>query len=299
MMAGLRARKEWQLAQVLPRADRALAVGWWTVLVLRGLLPAAFAVAMGALVGAVQQGQPLTAPLAAMGVVFVSMQVLSPVHQALGANLGNRTAAWLYDELTRACVKPPGVGHLESPKLVGDLTMARDFDLGISGPPMSISMDFIARELVEMVGGLASAAVLAFYAWWAPLVLAGAWARHPLAAARERRCGATARPTRCERPSATPSTRTGWRSIRRPPRSCASSAWRTGRSSGFRERRRRLFDLRWHATRLRERPVRLEPAAGAGGERARLLRRSGSPRPTAACPSTGSSPSRAPPSAPA
>lgn len=254
MMAGLRARKEWQLAQVLPRADRALAVGWWTVLVLRGLLPAAFAVAMGVLVGAVQQGQPLTAPLVAMGIVFVAMQVLSPVHQALGANLGNRTAAWLYDELTRACVKPPGVGHLESPKLVGDLTMARDFDLGISGPPMSISMDFIARELVEMVGGLASAAVLAFYAWWAPLLLAGAWgATHWLL----RESGVWRDRETEEVREAQRHAEYAYRLAVDPPaakelRLFGLADWTI---DGFRERRRRLFDLRWHATRLRERPV--------------------------------------------
>ena len=67
------------------------------------------------------------------------------------------------------------MGHLEDPRLTTDLAMARDFDLGISGPPMSISMDFIASGLVEMVGGLLSAAVLAAYAWWAPILLAGAW----------------------------------------------------------------------------------------------------------------------------
>ena len=53
--------------------------------------------------------------------------------------------------------------------------VARDFDLGITVPPLAISMDFIAGGLVQMIGGLASAAVLAAYAWWARLVLAGAW----------------------------------------------------------------------------------------------------------------------------
>ena len=67
------------------------------------------------------------------------------------------------------------MGHLEDPRLTGDFAMARDFDLGISGPPLSISMDFIAGGLVEMVAGLTSAIVLAAYAWWAPIVLAGAW----------------------------------------------------------------------------------------------------------------------------
>ena len=49
MLSRLRARKEWQFFGVLVKADRALALAWWTALVLRGLLPAAFAIAMGAL----------------------------------------------------------------------------------------------------------------------------------------------------------------------------------------------------------------------------------------------------------
>jgi ATP-binding cassette subfamily B protein len=53
--------------------------------------------------------------------------------------------------------------------------MARDFDLAISGPPLTLSMDFIASGLVELIGGLAAAALLAWYAWWAPLLLGGAW----------------------------------------------------------------------------------------------------------------------------
>ena len=71
-----------------------------------------------------------------VGVVFVLLQVLTPIHQAVGANLGDRTAAWLYDRLTEACVRPPGMGHLEDPKLTNDLTVARDFDLGMTGPPL-------------------------------------------------------------------------------------------------------------------------------------------------------------------
>jgi ABC-type multidrug transport system fused ATPase/permease subunit len=93
----------------------------------------------------------------------------------VSANLGDCTAAWLYDRLTEACVRPPGMGHLEDPKLTNDLTVARDFDLGMTGPPLSISMDFIAGGLIEMIAGLAFAAVLAGYRWWAALVLGGAW----------------------------------------------------------------------------------------------------------------------------
>src|SRR6185503_5180327 len=174
-MGRLQTRNEWIFAGVLFKADATLATVWWAFLILRGLLPALFALAMGALVGAVERREPLTTPLAVVGLVFVLLQVLTPIHQATGANLGSRTSVWLYDRLTAACVAPPGMGHLENPALTTDLTMARDFDLGISGPPMSISMDFIAGGLVEMIGGLASAAVLAAYSWWAPFLLVVAW----------------------------------------------------------------------------------------------------------------------------
>jgi ATP-binding cassette, subfamily B, bacterial len=254
MIDRLRARDEWKFAGVLREADRSLTVAWWALLILRGVLPALFAIAMGGLVQAVQQAGNLAAPLGLVGTVFVLLQVLSPIHQAVGANLGSRTAAWLYDRLTTACVRPPGMGHLENPKLTTDLTMARDFDLGITGPPMFISMDFIAGGLVEFIGGLASAVVLAGFAWWAPLLLAGAWlATHWLlresAVWRDRNTD--------EVRAAQRHADYGYKLAVEPPaakelRLFGLADWIV---DGFRAQRRRLFELRWQATRLRERPV--------------------------------------------
>ena len=175
MLARLRERQELRLAAALWQADRPMATGWWGLLAARGLLPAGFAIATGLLVAAVERGSGLAAPLITVAVVFVLMQVLGPLHTALSANLGDRTAAWLYDELTRACVAVPGIGHLEDPELATDLQVARDFDRGMTGPPLSISMDFIASGLVNMVAGLAQACVLFGFAWWAPPALAGGW----------------------------------------------------------------------------------------------------------------------------
>ena len=79
MIERLRARKEWKFLGVLLRADRPLAIAWWSVLLLRGLLPALFSIAMGVLVGAVQRGDSLTIPLGMAGAVFVLLQVLSPL----------------------------------------------------------------------------------------------------------------------------------------------------------------------------------------------------------------------------
>ena len=172
----LRERPEWKFFSVFPKAHGPLAAAWWFVLVLRGALPAAFAIAVGILVRAVQDGGGLVPALMLVGTVFVLLQVLTPLHQAISANLGDRTAAWLYDTLTTASITPPGLGHLEDPKLTSDLTVARDFDLGMTGPPLSISIDFVAGGLVELFGGIACVLILFGFSWWAPLLLAGAWA---------------------------------------------------------------------------------------------------------------------------
>jgi len=247
-------RKEWKFFGVLPKAAPGLAAAWWAVLLLRGILPAAFAIAMGVLVGAVQREDHLLGPLAFAGTIFLLLQVLGPVHQAVSANLGDRTAAWLYDRLTEACVRPPGMGHLEDSKLTSDLTVARDFDLGMTGPPLSISMDFISSGMVEMIGGVASAVILARYAWWAPIVLAGAW----LATHRLLRESAIWHDRNTEEVRAAQRDADyAYRLAVDPPASkelrlFGLARWTIHR---FIARRTRLHELQYAATRLRERPV--------------------------------------------
>ncbi len=170
----------------LHRADGPLGVAWWVLVVVRAVLPRA--VRGGdrcgrrrRAVGRRPDGRP-----GRMGVVFVLLQVVAPLHQAVGENLGNRLSAWLYDRLTEACAGPPGIGHLEDPGLSGDLVVAREFDNGVAGPPMEVSLPFIAVGLVDLGAGLASAVVLVGLAWWAPLVLGGRLAGDALAAGRER-----------------------------------------------------------------------------------------------------------------
>jgi ATP-binding cassette, subfamily B, bacterial len=254
MLQRLRNRKEWKFFGVLPKADRTLALTWWAVLLLQGMLPAAFAITMGVLVGAVEQDESLATPLTLVGVVFILMHVLAPVHKALSANLGDRTAAWLYDRLTEACIRPPGMGHLEDPRLTNDLTVARDFDLGMTGPPLSISLDFIAGGLIGMITGVSSAIVLAAYAWWAPLLLAGAWlATHWLL----RESGVWRDRNTDEVRSAQRDADYAYRLAVDPPASkelrlFGLASWTIER---FVKRRTRLHELQYQATRLREKPV--------------------------------------------
>jgi ABC-type multidrug transport system fused ATPase/permease subunit len=159
----------------LTRSVPGFAIAWWLLLVARALVPAALAVVTGLLVGRVAGGGDLTAPLVAFGVVFVVSQVGPSLHQIVGALLGHHLSTILNDRLMAATLGPDGVGHLERGDLTNDLTTARDFDLGWTGPPMFMNMDFIAQGLVTLMGGIASALVLVGFAWWAPVLVLLAW----------------------------------------------------------------------------------------------------------------------------
>src|SRR5215831_9052627 len=148
------------------------------------------------------------------------------------------------------------MGHLEDPRLMSDLTLARDFDLGMMGPPISISMDFIAGGMVEMVGGLTCTALLFAFAWWAPILLGGAWiATHWLL-----------RESAVWRDRNTDEVRGAQRDAEYAYRLAVGPApakelrlfgladWVVHR---FIDRRTRLHTLQYDATRLREKPVAL------------------------------------------
>ena len=254
------ARQELVFFAALPRADARLGWSWWVLVVLRSALPAVLAVTTGAVVAAVQDRRPLTASLTALGVVFVLTQVVTPLHQTVGENLGLRVSAWLYDRLTDACVRPPGIGHLEDPELAADMAVAREFDNGVAGPPMEVALPFIAVGLVDFGAGLASALVLFGLAWWAPLLLGGAWsATHWLlresAVWRDRNTD--------EVRDASKHADYAYRMAVDPPsakelRMFGLADWTVDR---FTARRQRLHELQAAATRLRERPLALSLAA--------------------------------------
>jgi ATP-binding cassette, subfamily B, bacterial len=252
----LRTRPESQFFAALPRADRVLTVAWWALLLLNGVLPAVFAVATGVLVGAVQRGAPLAAPLVLVGATFTALLAVSPIQTAVSMNLGSKMSVWLNEALIRSCVSPPGIGHLEDADLADDLTTAREFDRGMTGPPMYLNVDFIATSLVGVVGGLASAVVLAGFAWWAPLVLLLAWgSTHWLL-----------RESGVWKDRNTPEVRLAQRhadyayrlAVDPQPakelRLFGLAGWAVDR---FLDRRQRLYELQYRATRLRERSIGL------------------------------------------
>ena len=254
VLSRLTARQEWQFFAALPKADRGLAVAFWALLGVRAVLPAVFAVATGVVIGEVQHHHSTVLGVTLAAATFIALQVLDPLHQAVSQSLGSRMASWLFDRLTAACIAPPGIAHLEDPTLTNDLTVAREFDAGMTGPPMRLNVEFIATGLLDLLSGVAGAVLLFAYRWWAPLVLIAGWgATHWLlresSVWRDRNTD--------EVRSAQRDADYAYRLAVDPPaakelRLFGLVGWTVER---FIERRRRLFRLQYEATRLREKSV--------------------------------------------
>jgi len=254
MINRLRARQEWQFFGALRGAAPVYAIGWWVLVVLRGTLPAVASIAFGWLVSAITRDTSLVGPLVMVGVSFTLLLIAQPLHQVVSANLGDRMAAHLYDRLISVCIAPPGIAHLERAELTTDLTMARDFALGMMGPPLAISMDFIAGGLVDLVVGASAVILLAGFHVWAALLLGFAWlSTHWLL----RESGVWKDRNTDEVRKAHRHAEYSYRlAVDAAPakelRFFGLAGWVTDR---FVATRRRLYDLQYEATRLRERSV--------------------------------------------
>ncbi|HVV35354.1 MAG TPA: ATP-binding cassette domain-containing protein [Acidimicrobiales bacterium] len=174
-MGRIRQSAEYRFLTLLTRVDPVLGGGWWLFIVVRAALPALFALAMGQLIGVVQGHHALGGPLVTVGVLFGLMEVLPPINATLSTNLAQKATTFLHDALLEASLAPAGIAHLERPEINDRLIQARDFDLGVAGPPMSACLPRIADGFVEIGGGISLALVLFGYRWWAPFLASFGW----------------------------------------------------------------------------------------------------------------------------
>jgi ABC-type transport system involved in cytochrome bd biosynthesis fused ATPase/permease subunit len=244
------------LARALWAASRPLATAFWALTAAAALLPAALAVGFGAVVAAIDGGHSLVGPLVLVGVSFTLLSTSGPLASQVAAILGDRTSGSLHQRLMAACSDPPGLAHLERPALADELSTARDFDLGITGPPLGVALGFVASGLAGLAGGLAQCALLLGFRWWAPFVLGGAWAAtHWILRRSSVWHGRTDPEVMLEQRHADYSYRLA---VDAGPakelRVFGLGEWTTDR---FARRRRRLVDLQWQAMRLSGWPLAL------------------------------------------
>lgn len=242
------------LARATWGASRPLAVVWWGLVAVRSVLPAALTLGLGSLVSAISGGRELSASLVVVGGSFALLSMSSPVHTQISSILGDRTSGWLQAALTEACAGPAGISHLERPGLADELTMGRDFDLGITGPPLSVALGFISAGMVELGGGVTQTIALGTVSWWAAVVIGGAWlSTHWLLRESSVWANRTDPEVMAEQRHADYAYRLA---VDAQPakelRIFGLGQWTVDR---FNTRRRRLVDLQWKAMRLRHRSL--------------------------------------------
>jgi ATP-binding cassette, subfamily B, bacterial len=165
----------WKLFGVLHRADARLNALWWTTIVAGAGLPVALITNVAWLLTSIASDGALLPPILLICSLFIAMNTLAALGAVVSANLGARTGEYLYRRLERACLTPDGIAHMERPDLGSALSAARDFDLGITGAPLVISMPRIAKRLTATGAGLTYAAILSGFHLWSALLLAVAW----------------------------------------------------------------------------------------------------------------------------
>src|SRR5688500_7382731 len=103
------------------------------VLIVAGAVVAPlYAVATGALIGAVAAGRDTIGPLVAIAALYGSQQALTPARDAVAAALTRRVDDDIRSRMMRAMLTPHGVAHLEDPSLQDDLGLARGIAWGMT-----------------------------------------------------------------------------------------------------------------------------------------------------------------------
>ena len=175
MVERIRRSGEFRFLGLFTRVDSRLGWAWWALLAVRCALPAVFALSMGNLITAVQRGDGIDSSLVWVGLLFAAMQSLPSVQAAISTNLAQKLITYLHDQLLEAALAPAGLAHLERPEINDLLAQARDFDLGVTGPPLRASLPRVADGFVQIGGGAAMLCLLFGFRWWAPFLAGFGW----------------------------------------------------------------------------------------------------------------------------
>ena len=164
---------------LLPEASIGFTIAAVVFLFLGALLPTAFRLASGALVGTIPSAMRGGATSAAahrvdvwlivLGVTFVAMQVIGPLANLCVDALGRRLNGLLRARVMEAAALPPGIGHLEDPATLDKVMLAQGVGTSYVTPRLVVNGAFAIAS--NYIGGVAAVALLMAYRWWLPLVV--------------------------------------------------------------------------------------------------------------------------------
>lgn len=174
-------RRRLEVLKLLRLADRRLVIALPLASLAAGVLPIAFAVSVGLLVGEIpdvvqagfdsDSGRRLVWILALTTGTFAAVQVLAPILGAIGRSVRREIDEALRERTLVDLMAPDRIEHLEDPTLQDHLTLIREGNLSRRATPGGATVWTV--RLAEVYVGAIGATVLVgtVFSWWAALGL--------------------------------------------------------------------------------------------------------------------------------
>jgi len=168
--------------RLLWETSRPLSVAVALFTIASAVLPNVVLVAAGRLVGTIpaatehglssSAGDRLFGALAITGAAYAAALLLGPVQSALSSVVKWRIVYTTQDRLITAVSGPPGITHLEDPKVLDDLALAQGqmVNQWTGDAPMTLALVISNRA-----SGLIACGVLASFRWWLGLGMLVMW----------------------------------------------------------------------------------------------------------------------------
>jgi len=183
-VAGVRAwivgSPRWLLLRRLAATSVPLTVAVALCLALNALLPTAFTLVFGGLIGALPEavgqgpGSPaqerLTLWLGGLGLIFVGQQVVMGLTFTMAECLGRRVLGDHARRVMRATMRPAGLAHLERPASLDQI--ARALSIHWVGPHAAVTA--MVQDASRRLQGFGSLLVVAYFEWWVAVLLLAA-----------------------------------------------------------------------------------------------------------------------------
>jgi ABC-type multidrug transport system fused ATPase/permease subunit len=161
------------LLRLYAGVHRPLTVALIAASVLAGLLAPALTVATGRLAAALESGRSPLLPLVAVGALFVIERCFWPVSEVAGGVLARRVDELLTERVMAAMAAPPGLSHVEDPKVLDAITKAQG---ALHGATPGSAVGALGWVWAQRLKGVLSLAIVAAWHWWAAAALAVACA---------------------------------------------------------------------------------------------------------------------------
>ena len=163
------------------RASPPHAIASIVLAIAAGVLPLAFTIGTGIVVGAIPKavdnsldsadGRRLIQALGLLGVIYIAQAAAASLRQVVTASFGSRFVLRLRTEVLDATLGPAGISHLEDPATADELRLTGGQDQRWYAEQLIQNLLNVATQKIT---GIGATAILFTFRWWAPFVLAPA-----------------------------------------------------------------------------------------------------------------------------